>query len=81
LGAVISHNARAAERNLDATCVKRTRQCVKKRYTGDTSELAKLPFPIHPHMLRHACGFKLANDGVGIARYSLLRRICLLPVV
>ena len=29
-----------------------------------TGELAKLPFPIHPHMLRHACGFKLANDGV-----------------
>jgi type 1 fimbriae regulatory protein FimE len=24
---------------------------------------AKLPFPVHPHMLRHACGFKLANDG------------------
>ena len=24
---------------------------------------AKLPFPIHPHMLRHACGYKLANDG------------------
>ena len=24
---------------------------------------AKLPFPAHPHMLRHACGFKLANDG------------------
>jgi integrase len=22
-----------------------------------------LPFPVHPHMLRHACGFKLANDG------------------
>src|SRR5947209_190187 len=20
-------------------------------------------FPVHPHMLRHACGFKLANDG------------------
>jgi site-specific recombinase XerD len=29
-----------------------------------TGELAKLPFPVHPHMLRHACGFKLANDGV-----------------
>ena len=29
-----------------------------------TGELAKLHFPIHPHMLRHACGFKLANDGV-----------------
>ena len=27
------------------------------------SEAANMPFPIHPHMLRHACGFKLANDG------------------
>jgi type 1 fimbriae regulatory protein FimB/type 1 fimbriae regulatory protein FimE len=26
--------------------------------------VAKLPFPVHPHQLRHACGFKLANDGV-----------------
>jgi type 1 fimbriae regulatory protein FimE len=26
-------------------------------------ELAKLPFPIHPHMLRHACGYKLTNEG------------------
>ena len=26
-------------------------------------EAAKMPFPILPHMLRHACGFKLANDG------------------
>jgi site-specific recombinase XerD len=25
--------------------------------------VAKLPFPVHPHMLRHACGFKLANEG------------------
>jgi integrase len=24
---------------------------------------ARLPFKVHPHMLRHACGFKLANDG------------------
>jgi integrase len=24
---------------------------------------AKLPFPVHPHMLRHACGFVLANRG------------------
>ena len=27
---------------------------------GERSDLA---FPIHPHMLRHACGYKLANDG------------------
>jgi site-specific recombinase XerD len=26
-------------------------------------EESKFPFPIHPHMLRHACGYKLANDG------------------
>ena len=24
---------------------------------------ARLPFPIHPHMLRHSTGYKLANDG------------------
>lgn len=24
---------------------------------------AKLGFPVHPHMLRHAAGYKLANDG------------------
>ncbi len=24
---------------------------------------AKLGFPVHPHMLRHACGYKLANEG------------------
>jgi len=28
-----------------------------------TGEEARLAFPVHPHMLRHACGFKLANDG------------------
>ncbi len=27
---------------------------------GERSDLA---FPIHPHMLRHGCGYKLANDG------------------
>src|SRR6476646_668980 len=25
---------------------------------------AHFDFPVHPHMLRHACGYKLANDGV-----------------
>jgi integrase len=25
---------------------------------------AMMPFPIHPHMLRHSTGFKLANQGV-----------------
>jgi type 1 fimbriae regulatory protein FimB/type 1 fimbriae regulatory protein FimE len=26
-------------------------------------EKARFPFPIHPHMLRHSTGYKLANDG------------------
>jgi len=26
-------------------------------------ERADMPFPIFPHMFRHSCGFKLANDG------------------
>jgi integrase len=25
---------------------------------------ADFDFPVHPHMFRHACGYKLANDGV-----------------
>ena len=25
---------------------------------------AKFDFPVHPHMLRHACGYQLANKGV-----------------
>src|SRR5262249_9689809 len=27
-------------------------------------EAAKLAFKAHPHMLRHSCGYKLANDGI-----------------
>lgn len=27
-------------------------------------DLAGLDFPVHPHMLRHGAGYKLANDGV-----------------
>jgi site-specific recombinase XerD len=30
---------------------------------GRIGERAKMPFAIHPHMLRHACGFALANAG------------------
>ncbi len=31
-------------------------------------ELAKFPFPIHPHMLRHSAGYKFANRGPGHTR-------------
>jgi integrase len=34
-----------------------------RKMTARAGEVAKIGFPVHPHMLRHACGFKLANDG------------------
>jgi site-specific recombinase XerD len=34
------------------------------RMVQRAGEVAKLGFAVHPHMLRHATGFKLANDGV-----------------
>ena len=34
-----------------------------RKMVARTGETGKFPFPLHPHMLRHACGYKLANDG------------------
>ncbi len=34
-----------------------------RKVVARAGALAGLAFPIHPHMLRHGCGFKLANDG------------------
>jgi type 1 fimbriae regulatory protein FimB/type 1 fimbriae regulatory protein FimE len=34
-----------------------------RRMMNRLGKAAKMPFSVHPHMLRHACGFKLANDG------------------
>lgn len=34
-----------------------------RKIVGRAGEQARLPFPAHPHMLRHATGYKLANDG------------------
>jgi integrase len=33
------------------------------RMVQRTERAAMLPFPVHPHMLRHSTGYKLANDG------------------
>jgi type 1 fimbriae regulatory protein FimB/type 1 fimbriae regulatory protein FimE len=30
------------------------------------AESAGFPFPVHPHMLRHGCGYKLVNDNQNI---------------
>jgi type 1 fimbriae regulatory protein FimE len=29
--------------------------------------VAGLPFPVHPHMLRHGCGYRMVNDGNNLA--------------
>ncbi len=34
------------------------------KLVGRAGWRAGIPFPVHPHMLRHACGFYLANKGV-----------------
>jgi type 1 fimbriae regulatory protein FimE len=34
-----------------------------RKLVARTGLAAKLPFSVHPHMLRHACGYKLANEG------------------
>jgi integrase len=40
-----------------------TRSTVNKLVTRAGRE-AKMGFPVHPHMLRHACGYYLANKGI-----------------
>ncbi len=34
-----------------------------RKLLSRVGEASTLAFPVHPHMLRHACGYKLANDG------------------
>jgi type 1 fimbriae regulatory protein FimE len=39
------------------------RVCNVRKLVTRAGLAAKLALPAHPHMLRHACGFKLANEG------------------
>lgn len=34
-----------------------------RKMLARAGEVSAVNFPVHPHMLRHGCGFKLANDG------------------
>src|SRR5258708_35854214 len=34
-----------------------------RKLVSKLGKVANLPFPVHPHMLRHACGYRLANEG------------------
>ena len=40
-----------------------TRSTVNKMIERAGRE-SDIPFPVHPHMLRHACGYYLANKGI-----------------
>ena len=44
-----------------------------RRMVTRLGEAAKMPFQIHPHMLRHACGYTLANRGVDTRALQLSR--------
>ena len=37
-------------------------QIVEQTFAGP-GKAAGIGFSVHPHMLRHTCGYKLANDG------------------
>ncbi len=34
-----------------------------RKMLARAGEESPIEFPVHPHMLRHGCGYKLANDG------------------
>ena len=43
-----------------------------QRMVARAGEAAKFGFLVHSHMLRHSCGYKLANDGRTPARSSII---------
>ena len=43
-----------------------------RKIVGRAGKEAKLPFSVHPHMLRHACGYKLAQAGPDTRCYPAL---------
>ena len=44
-----------------------------RRMIGRLGAKARFAYQVHPHMLRHACGYKLANDGVDTRSRTLPR--------
>lgn len=34
-----------------------------RKIVARAGKQSEIQFPVHPHMFRHACGYKLANDG------------------
>jgi type 1 fimbriae regulatory protein FimE len=42
-----------------------------QRMVARAGEAACFPFLVHSHMLRHSCGYKLANDGHDTRQHHL----------
>ena len=64
-----AHGEKLRRRNYDCRCPLRNAGpkpdlSAAESLLWEAGIAAGLPFPIHPHMLRHACGFYLANKGV-----------------
>ena len=43
--------------------IRRGHRTTVRKMVARAGAEAGLGFPVHPHMLRHAAGYKLANDG------------------
>jgi type 1 fimbriae regulatory protein FimE len=43
--------------------LERAQRTSNRLIVQEAGEAADIPFPVHPHILRHACGYKLASDG------------------
>jgi integrase len=41
-----------------------------RKMLARAGEASSIGFPVHPHMLRHGCGYNLANDGHGSCQDS-----------
>ena len=60
----LQREAVAPHSSLSASAVHRFRHAGFQAMVDRAAKAAGFDMKIHPHMLRHACGYKLANDGV-----------------
>jgi type 1 fimbriae regulatory protein FimB/type 1 fimbriae regulatory protein FimE len=58
----VAEKAHPAEKLIRVVCPKFTTAGYRKMIAR-LGEAARFSFPVRPHMFRHPCGYKLANDG------------------
>ena len=57
-------NGDSARRRIAMSWCAAPRDVRTRAFTSTAFRPVRRLLPAHPHMLRHGCGFKLANDGV-----------------